>query len=131
MSSRSIMVCKIVLVISPSQDPTNTKPRAKAAKDESSMAKLVSLTIGKSNSETSSREEPAYARPSLNIISVSMINSHTITHKNNPTYPKMADCLTERLPVSKCSDNKAKAGSDSSRTPEFKIPIPSKAPALI
>ncbi|KAG1056071.1 hypothetical protein G6F42_028827 [Rhizopus arrhizus] len=95
--------------MSPSQEPTKTKPSAKAANEESSIAKLVSLTMGKSSSDTSSRAEPAY----------------------KCTYPKIADCLMERLPRSKCSDNRAIAGSDSSRTPEFTIPIANKAPALM
>lgn len=112
--------------MSPSHVPTKIIPKARAARPDNSIERDVSLTMGKRSSEISCRAEPAYARARLK-----RSTQLDITFLSNvqDTYPKIAACLQVRLSPSRCSVSNAKAGSASSRTPEFKMPIANKAPA--
>lgn len=104
--SLSINVSKIVEVISGWQLATNTCPRARAVKDESSIPNPVFPTIGKRISKTSSLIEPAYARPN----------------------PIIAEFLITSFGSLTKSDNRAKAGSTSLRTPAVTKPNARRAP---
>jgi len=108
-SSLSINVCKIVLAISPSPLPTKTNPSARAAIDATSIVFVSSATCGISFARISCRFEPVYA------IAI----------------PFIAAILSAAEALSTWSSSSANATSGSTRRPECRIPIASKAPALM